>query len=315
MSKTRTVTVASAAVAGITLLERAALRRWAATPDPRGEGTATLPDADLEVVVSDGARLRIVEWGDRADPPVLLAHGVTATLEDWLPVVPHLLRAGRRVVAVDLRGHGRSTLGNDGVSTARLAADLAEVLAARDLRGAAVAGHSIGGYAALALAVHQPAVVAARVARLVVLDSSPTMRGPRELVTLAQNATPLMKFVQLHPRHGAVLMRLNMFGNTPALPAVQDLRSRWSGCSLRTRVAYARGLAGQSLTPRLAEVSVPVTIVRGSRDIVAPPQRSRLLERRLPSAEKIVLKGAGHVTATERPREVARIITGQPITP
>jgi pimeloyl-ACP methyl ester carboxylesterase len=291
------------------LLEGAALRRWALEPDPRPDGRPWLAgEPDIQVVATDGARLRVARWGAPTGPCVVLVHGITASLEDWLPLVPHLLDAGVSVVALDLRGHGRSTLGSERVSTRRLADDLAEVLDVLDLRRVVLAGHSLGGYAALALAVHHPEVVQQRVARLVLVGSTPTMRGARELAALASNASPLTLVVQRHPRHGAVLMRAQVFGDRPSLPAIEDLRRRWSSCPFTTRVAYAKGLVRQTLTPRLSRVRVPVTVVRGSQDRVVPASRSQLLRTALPDGELVMLEGAGHATPTERPREVAAVL-------
>jgi pimeloyl-ACP methyl ester carboxylesterase len=297
-------------VVAVDLLERTALRRWALQPDPRGEGSPrSAAEPDTQVVATDGARLRVARWGTPTGPPVVLVHGITASLEDWLPLVPHLLDAGLSVVALDLRGHGRSTLGSERLGSRRLADDLAAVLTFFDLRRAVLAGHSLGGYAALALTVHHTEVVQQRVARLVLVGSTPTMRGAAELAALASNASPLTLAVQRHPRHGAVLMRAQVFGDSPSLPAIEDLRRRWSSCPLTTRVAYAKGLVGQTLAPLLSRVRVPVTVVRGSRDRVVPASRSRLLHAALPDSELVLLDGAGHATPTERPRELAQILT------
>ena len=291
------------------LLEGAALRRWALEPDPRPDGRPwSAGEPDLQVVATDGARLRVACWGAPTGPAVVLVHGITASLEDWLPLVPHLLDAGLSVVALDLRGHGESTLGSGRVNTRRLADDLAAVLEFLDLRRAVLAGHSLGGYTALALAVHHPKLVQQRVARLVLVGSSPTMRGAAELAALASNASPLTLAVQRHPRHGAVLMRAQVFGDSPSLPAIEDLRRRWSSCPLTTRLAYAKGLVGQTLTPLLSRVGMPVTVVRGSRDRVVPASRSHLLRSALPDGELVILDGAGHATPTERPRELAAVL-------
>ncbi len=304
------VGAALVAAGAVDLLERSALRRWALLPDSRAEG-GPLPAAvlDTEVVTTDGARLRIARWGTATGSPVLLVHGITASLEDWLPLVPHLVAAGRSVIAVDLRGHGRSTLGSERVSTRRLADDLAEVLDAFDLRRSVVVGHSLGGYAALALAVEHAETVQQRVARLVLIGSTSTMRRGAELAALASNVSPVNVAMQRHPRHGAVMMRVQVFGDSPSLPAIEDLRRRWSGCPLSTRAAYAKGLVGETLTPRVSRIGVPVTLVRGTRDRVVPASRSRLLSAVLSDSELVVLDGAGHATPTERPRELAALLT------
>ena len=286
--------------------EAAAIRRWRSNPDPAGGMTAAAPDVVHDVTVSDGARLRVVEWG--AGPPVLLVHGLTANWQDWRAVVPHLIEAGHRVLALDLRGHGASTLGTDPPGRARLADDLREVLEQLDVRDVVVAGHSLGGYLALAVAVGHPAVVGERVRGLVLVGGTPTMRRLHELGILAGNASPLTPLVQRHPRRGRVGMRLLAFGARPSLAVIDDIRLRWAGCPLWTRVAYAGSLAGDTLVHRLGQVGVPVLALCGTSDRVAPPRRSRAITAKVPQGRLELLDGAGHVAPIERPAQVARFI-------
>ena len=65
----------------------------------------------------------------------------------WAPQF-HQLTDRYRVIAVDLRGHGESAVGSDGLGISRLADDLATLLTALDLRDAVVVGHSMGGMTA-----------------------------------------------------------------------------------------------------------------------------------------------------------------------
>jgi pimeloyl-ACP methyl ester carboxylesterase len=104
-----------------------------------------------------------IRWGGPADPPLLLVHGVTSNARIWWRVGPALAAAGRRVVAVDMPGHGRSPLRDAShrfLDTARSLAGF--VRAARlDVPELAVVGHSWGGMvtAHLPMAGLRPATV------------------------------------------------------------------------------------------------------------------------------------------------------------
>ena len=91
------------------------------------------------------ARLRIWEWGALDAPLVLCAHGAADHGRMWDGLAPRLADAGRRVVALDLRGHGDSSRLSAGEVWLAVAVDL--VLAARRLsdRPAGLVGHSFGG--------------------------------------------------------------------------------------------------------------------------------------------------------------------------
>jgi len=98
----------------------------------------------------------------RGAQTVLLVHGLSCDSDDW--VWQLRLLAGRyRVVAVDLRGHGRSSVPSSGYTPPELAADLAGFIEALTLGPVVAIGHSLGGVVASALAVEYPRLVEALV--------------------------------------------------------------------------------------------------------------------------------------------------------
>jgi len=114
-------------------------------------------------IEADGVPFSALTWGDPGDRPLLLIHGVTASAAIWWRVAPRLASGGRRVVAVDLPGHGRTghaTGRQRFVETAAVvgAFVLAAGLDASDLQ---VIGHSWGAMvsAALPAAGTRPATI------------------------------------------------------------------------------------------------------------------------------------------------------------
>src|SRR5580692_10891717 len=94
---------------------------------------------------ADGTRLHFTDWGEPDGRPVLLVHGFGASQNMWSSQVPDLVDAGLRCVTFDRRGHGRSDVPGRGYDLDTLAADIAAVAGHLDLRGAVLAGHSLGG--------------------------------------------------------------------------------------------------------------------------------------------------------------------------
>lgn len=127
-----------------------------------------MPDADAltddEISLPDGSRLALRRaTSDGSRRPFLLVHGLASNARLWDGVTRALAAAGREVVAVDLRGHGRSDDTPDGHSTAGAAADLAElcgVLGWSGDRSPVVAGQSWGGNVVLTLAAEHGGVAA-----------------------------------------------------------------------------------------------------------------------------------------------------------
>jgi esterase len=95
----------------------------------------------------------LIHGEDTSQPPLLIAHGLFGSARNW-GVLAKRLSDTRRVLAVDMRNHGESPW-EDSHTYPDLAADLAEVIAAHG--GVAdVVGHSMGGKAAMALALGHP---------------------------------------------------------------------------------------------------------------------------------------------------------------
>ena len=106
-------------------------------------------------------------WGDPDDPPLLLVHGVTSNAHVWWRVGPALAAARRRVVAVDMPGHGPAAAWDGRHEFAETAADLADFTRSAGLARPelVVVGHSWGAM----VVAHLPQV-GVRPATLVLLD-------------------------------------------------------------------------------------------------------------------------------------------------
>ena len=101
--------------------------------------------------------------GDRASETLLLVHGGACDSHDWSAQIG-AFSARHRVIAPDLRGHGRSTGMTGGMRPREFAADLAELLDGIDAGPVVVVGHSMGAVVASVLAVEHPSLVRAVVA-------------------------------------------------------------------------------------------------------------------------------------------------------
>lgn len=115
------------------------------------------------VTLPGGATLYCTDEG--AGEPLLFVHGWTCDSTDFLLQLAHF-RPRYRVVAADLRGHGRSAVTSDGYDVRTFARDLVELLDARDIARCVAVGHSLGGLIVSTLAVDYPD----RVRALVCLD-------------------------------------------------------------------------------------------------------------------------------------------------
>jgi pimeloyl-ACP methyl ester carboxylesterase len=120
-----------------------------------------MPDtAELSILTDDGVRLAGEQAG--TGPPIVLLHGLTATRGYVVMGSRALERAGKRVVAYDARGHGRSTAAPDpgAYGYECLARDLEALLDTLGLERAVLAGASMGAHTAIRFALRHPERVA-----------------------------------------------------------------------------------------------------------------------------------------------------------
>ena len=182
----------------------------------------------------NGVRLHVDARGE--GPPILLLHGFTGSARTWEPF--HAAWGGRRIIAPDLLGHGRSDCPADPqrYSLTATAADLRALLDALGVERCTVLGYSMGGRVALRFAVEAPA----RVAGLILESTSPGIGAPqdREARVRADGALAARIERQGVPAFVDHWQALPLFRTQAALP--QRVRDRLRAERLSQR---AEGLA------------------------------------------------------------------------
>jgi len=125
---------------------------------------ASRPGPTSHTFFSQRLRLHYVDWGNPAQPPLLLVHGGRDHCRNW-DWTAAALRDAWHVVAPDLRGHGDSQWSADGSYTmAGYVYDLAQLIHQQRLAPVTIIAHSLGGHIALRYAGVYPATVARLVA-------------------------------------------------------------------------------------------------------------------------------------------------------
>jgi len=117
------------------------------------------------MVPLDGLQLAVWEWPGQ-DPPLLFAHATGFHGRCWDQIARHF--PARRMLAIEFRGHGRSSKPDPPYPWAPFAADLQAVIHALDVHGAVGIGHSMGGHVVTAAAMARPEAFSA----LVLIDAT-----------------------------------------------------------------------------------------------------------------------------------------------
>lgn len=242
--------------------------------------------------------LNIIRHGEGAGVPLLIVHGLFGSGRNWGAIAKRLSARGP-VLAVDQRNHGESPRAGS-QSYADMAADLAEVIAAHGGQ-ADVLGHSMGGKAAMHLALTQPDLVR----RLIVADIAPVAYNHSQSAYIAA-----MRGLPLEGLNGSRLeadRRLQESLDDPALRAFflqsLDLKSdppRWR-LNLDVLEAEMEKITGWPGTRGIYEG--PALFLTGANSHYVRPEHKPLISAQFPKARFVKLSGAGHWLHAEKPRE------------
>jgi pimeloyl-ACP methyl ester carboxylesterase len=239
--------------------------------------------------------------------PLLLLNGYAATKDDWDPSFTARLAARMRVICPDNRGIGESQAGWGGeeLSAGGMATDCLELLDDLDIRQAAVAGWSMGGFVAQEVAARAPERVRALVlmstdhggpgaierdadadARLTDHSGTPDEQARRLLGLLFPPPDAQRVYAQFGELVAAARAALD-----PALLAAQEeAMRRWHA---------------EPANARLEAIAAPAAVATGTLDEVIPPANAELLAARLRDSWLARFPGGGHAFMAQYPERLA----------
>ena len=229
---------------------------------------------------------------------VLLIHGFPLSRDTMADVASEL--AGHiRVFNVDLPGFGASTTVGP-FSMNSLARDCVEMLASHEITRFAVAGLSMGGYVALEMASQWRSVLS----HLILIDTKATAddvagrKGRDTFVKVAREKgtaaiVDLMYPKMMGPGSSGLEGRLRAVMN-----ATPPLTVEYASCAMRDR---------RDLLTEMAGFGVPVQVIVGEHDAITPVSAAKQTASAC-GGRLDIIAGAGHLSAMEKPADVARVM-------
>jgi len=250
----------------------------------------------MNSIIVNGIKLSFTRRGKGR--PLVLVHGFPLDSSSWNEIIP-LLENEFDIIAPDLRGFGQSTTLVSVYTISDMADDLAGLLDSIGIEKTAIAGHSMGGYVALAFARKYPG----RVNGLGLISSQAAADPPDRKEGRYKTAAEV-------DEKGVGVLAEAM---TPKLSA--DVRVQNFVRSLIQRQSKA-GLIGalkamaerQDSTAIVPTFKFPMLLVHGDADALIPIDRSRDMKTAAPTAKLVELKGAGHMPMMEFAKETAEAL-------
>jgi pimeloyl-ACP methyl ester carboxylesterase len=252
-----------------------------------------------------GARTRYRAEG--AGPPLLMLHGIGASLEFWNWTTP-ALRDRWTCIALDFPGFGLSDLVDSALSPDGAGRFVLAFMDALAIERAAIMGSSLGG----AIATMAAGAAPGRFSAVVLVDPGGFDTGLNVLMrleTIRPLGEAMMRLVPLAP---ALAVR-DAFADTRRIPPdlIAIVRRHWLRPA--TGATFLRALR-QSVTIRgvrpdgvaavraaAARITAPTLVVWGDRDRVIPPAQGPVAARVISGARLITIPGSGHVPMIEMP--------------
>ena len=246
--------------------------------------------------------LHVRAYGPVDGPPVLALHGVTGHSARWKVLAYRLPRL--RILAMDLRGHGRSTW-NPPWSIEQHVADALAVLDAAGLPRVAVLGHSYGA----AIALHLAHAAPERVERLALLDPALGL-DPRDMLLAAEDSRLDETFADLTAARAHRAIRWagiadELVEAELAEHLVEDGdRLRYRYCQSAVVAAWSE----MARPPVLPPAGVPTLLVPAMQAEFVKPRWVKACRAALGDALTVAEVDAGHMVFLELPDEVAGLL-------
>ncbi len=247
----------------------------------------------MNIVAVNGINLAYTRRGKGT--PLMLIHGYPLDHTSW-DEVASLLESQFDLIMPDVRGFGQSTTVETPYTISDMADDLAGLLDHLGIKTIALAGHSMGGYIALAFSKKYPQ----RVSGLGLVASQAAADSPEGKDRRYQTAADVAQ-------KGVGIVAEAM---TPKLSANARVQAFVRAVIVRQTPSAVIGALQamaerENLMSHLSSVIFPVVLIHGNADVLIPIERAKEIKAVLPSARFIEVLDAGHMPMMEFPDEIA----------
>lgn len=246
--------------------------------------------------------INYVDSGPGQGLPVVLIHGMALDHQMWLPQI-QALETGFRVVASDLRGHGRSGAGDGQFTYRQLAEDVLGLLDLLEIDKAVLCGLSMGGAVCMRIFELHPE----RVLALVLCDTTcdpdtEESKKRRELAIKSIKKEGLAPFADLFLK--SVFAPSSFKKHKDSVEGMRD--TILSSSPLGICGALLAQAARTDICPILQEINVPVLLMAGADDSLTPPGMMKKMAGSIPGARFKEISNAAHMANLENVEEFNR---------
>jgi len=239
---------------------------------------------------------------------LVLLHPIGLDQSFW-GALPVMLGQGRRILRLDLRGHGRSDIGSARAPIEAYAADVVEAIRHYGMGKPTVLGLSFGGMIAQTLALNHPGSISKLIA-----CGCPG--------GIPEEARPVLRERGLAAERDGMESIVpttieRWFTSSFTSPIVERVRERLRTDTVESWSDGWHAISNFNAFPRLASLDMPTLIVSGEKDAATSPAASKALAEAIPNAQLVTLPGAPHMMQLETSglfiETVGQFLAGHPV--
>lgn len=262
-----------------------------------------------QVGMPDGTSIHTITSG-KGKTTILLAHGYGFNHIEWNIIVARLNQLNYQTIVFDQRGHGKSTIGQEGISSSTMASDYKNLIEHFNLERCILVGHSMGGFLSMKFLLDHPDMQHKHVKGCVLMatfagDVNKNNFQNRLQIPLIKSGI-LQKLIQWEPI--GKLFGKSLLGDTADPEVIRWIVTVFLEQDHSKLLPILQAFGDESYYDSLKNISIPCAVVIGDKDATTPSFHTDDIVKGIPNTTRIDIKGKGHCLNVEAPEEIIKAI-------
>jgi 3-oxoadipate enol-lactonase len=259
-----------------------------------------------KVQVESGSTLSYVDVGQGV--PVILIHGLFLDHTAFEQQIK-AFEGQARIIAIDIHGHGGSSVLNQPISLDEMAEDYFDLVRQLGIQQAIWGGVSLGGMTSLRIAIKHPDAVLG----LLLLNTNAASGAGKKVPSFdGLNAPLTLRFLWNTQFLKQQVLKAGLFGQT-TLATKPDLQRIWIDkmkqiSSISMKHSIEAVLSAGSILEQLSSIRVPTIVAGGREDVALPMSASQAIQQRIRHSNLVEIERCGHSSSIEQPKRVNQLL-------
>jgi 3-oxoadipate enol-lactonase len=256
--------------------------------------------------VKSGSTLSYVDIGE--GQPIIFIHGLFLDHTAFQAQI-EAFRNRARIIAIDVHGHGGSSVLDKPMSLDEMAEDYFDLVNQLSISAAIWVGLSLGGMTSLRIAINHPEAVRG----LLLLNTNAGSGAGKKVPSVDGLNAPLTLRFLWHTRFlKTQVLKAGLFGQT-TFATKPELQKIWVEkmrqiSSISMKNAIEAVLGADSILDRISSIAVPTIVAGGSEDTALPTSASQDIQRKISNSTFVKIPACGHSSSIEQPAAVNQLL-------